>query len=263
MSGSGQGSQVTAYRSTAPDLSGRVAVVTGSTRGIGLAIAHKLGAAGADVLLNFAHDEAAADRALASLADLPGRAAVFRTDVAEGVTALCEEVRRRYGGLDIFVHNASSLRPAPALGTDPGTLDRSLAVAVRPLLVGAPQLAELMAGRRGRIIAVSSSGARRVVPGYAAAGIAKAAMESLVRYLAAELAGQGIAVNAVAAAKVDKSDGAIAPAVAKAIAARTPGGRLTTPQDVADVVSLLCTDEAAWLQGQVVTADGGLGLMAG
>jgi enoyl-[acyl-carrier protein] reductase III len=254
---------VTTHHPTAPDLTGRTALVTGATQGVGLAIARKLTACGAEVIVNYAHDDAKAAEAVRSLAGRPGTATAVKADVSGDFGALLDAARDRFGALDIFVHNTSYFRPAPTLATDPETTARSLAVAVRPLLSGAAGLADLMAGRPGRIVAVSSTGAHRVVPGYAAAGLAKAALESLVRYLAAELAGRGITVNAVSAAKLDKGDGAIPGQVAKAIAARTPGGRLTTPDDLADVVSLLCTDEAAWLQGQVVTADGGLGLVAG
>ena len=109
---------------------------------------------------------------------------------------------------------------------------------------------------------MSSSGARRVVDGYLGLGMAKAALESLVRYLAVELAPTGVAVNAVSTAKVDKGTDDPRPDLVRTLAARTPAGRLTTPEDVASVVALLCTDEAGWLQGQVITVDGGLALRA-
>ncbi|MFG3249681.1 SDR family oxidoreductase [Streptomyces sp. NPDC048187] len=254
---------MTTQHSTATALTGRTALVTGATRGVGFAVARKLCAGGADVLLDYAEDDSNAARAVGALAGLPGRATAVRADVTADFDALCDEADRRFGHLDIFVHNASHFRPAPTLASTPEQVGRSLDVALRPLLTGAARLAGLMAGRPGRIVAVSSTGAHRVVPRYAGAGVAKAALESLVRYLAVELAGRGIAVNAVAAAKVDKGDGTIPAELARTIAERTPGGRLTSPEDVADAVSLLCSDEAGWLQGQVVTVDGGLGLVAG
>jgi enoyl-[acyl-carrier protein] reductase III len=245
-------------------LTGRTALVTGGSRGIGLAIARKLGGCGAQVLINYARSDADADAAVRSFDDLPGRAAAVRGDVADPAQLgdVLTAAQDRFGGLDIFVHNASHLSRGGLLGTDPATVQRSLAVALHPLLYGAPRLAELMTGGAGRIVVVSSLGSRRVVPGYAAGGVAKAALESLVRYLSAELAGRAIAVNAVSTAKVDKGDGQIPAEALKPLVARTPAGRLTTPEDVADVVALLCADEARWIHGQVITADGGLGLTA-
>ncbi|WP_336053818.1 SDR family oxidoreductase [Streptomyces sp. CA2R101] len=248
-----------------PGLDKRTAVVTGATRGVGLAIARKLCASGVDVLLTYAHDDADAEQAARSLEGQPGHAVVHRSDAADpaSVDALLSEAHQRFGGLDFFVHNTSAFRPAAALDTSVESVDRSLAVALMPLTSGGARLAELMAGRGGRIIAVSSLGARRVVPRYMSAGIAKAALESQVRYLAAELAGRGITVNAVSTGKIDKGDATLPGEMVKALAGRTPAGRLTTPEDIADVVALLCTDEARWIQGQVITADGGLCLVAG
>jgi enoyl-[acyl-carrier protein] reductase III len=102
------------------------------------------------------------------------------------------------------------------------------------------------------------------VPAYLSVGLAKAALESLVRYLAVELAGRGIAVNAIATALLDKGDprSLAASELGAMLASRTPAGRLSTPADVADAVALLCADEAAWIHGQVITVDGGLGLRA-
>lgn len=243
-------------------LRGRVALITGGTRGVGLAVARRLCAAGCPVVLGYRADHAAAERAVKSLTGLPGAVDAVAGDVSRpaGVATLLDAVRSRHGGLDIFVHNAAHFTPMPATRLAASGVRADLATALTPLAAGAAGVAELMAGRPGRIIAVSSNGARDAVPAYASLGMAKAALESLVRYLAVELAPQGITVNAVSTSKIDKGPDTPAPDVAAVLAGRTPAGRLTTAQDVAGVVALLCTDEAAWLQGQVITADGGLGL---
>jgi enoyl-[acyl-carrier protein] reductase III len=241
-------------------LTGRTALVTGATRGLGFAIADKLSAAGCHVLLNYAHDDAVAEAAAKELAGRAGAVTLAKADVtdADAWRDLLDGVRADHGGLDILVHNVASARPMSALAAPVAAVHADLGTALDPLLRGAGTLAELMAGRPGRIVAVSNSGARRVIPRMPSLGVAKAALESLVRYLAVELAGQGIAVNAVSTAKLDK-EGAD-PAVVAALGARTPAGRLTRPADVADAVALLCTDEAAWIHGQVLTVDGGFGL---
>lgn len=251
-----------AVRGTTVHLDGRTAVVTGATRGLGLATARALCAAGCRVLVTYAHDEAAAQVALASLADLPGTAAAARADVndAAAMTALMERTAEEFGHLDVFVHNVSSLHPMTAAAADPAGVRADLGTALDPLLHGAGVLAGLMKERGGRIVACSSLGARAVVPHYTSLGVAKAALESLVRYLAVELAPLGIAVNAVASAKLDT--GRPPTAAEQRLARRSPSGRLTRPEDVADVIALLCTDQARWIRGQVITADGGLSLLA-
>jgi len=240
-------------------LAGRVAVVTGGTRGLGLAVARKLHASGCHVYVNYAHDDEAAEKAVAELSG--GTVTALKGDVADPdvVAGLLADVAGRHGRLDILVHCAVSFHPTPTGAPALDAVHADLAVAVNPLLAAAAPLASLMTGGTGRVVVVSSIGARRVVPAYASLGVAKAALESLVRYLAAELAGKGIAVNAVSTSKMD--EGRDDPA-GRALAARTPAGRLTRPADVADAVALLCADEAAWIHGQVVTVDGGLTIRA-
>ena len=243
-------------------------MVTGGSRGAGLAIARKLCGAGDDVTLVYGHSSGDAKLALDELAPLPGTARAVKADLTRvgAVEAVLDGVRERAGRLDVFVHSAASFHPGPAIGAQIDGVRADLALTVEPLLRGAPLIAELMAGGPGRIVVVTSNGSRDVVNRYVSLGLAKAALESLVRYLAVELAPQGITVNAVSTAKLDKGPDT-APAgpaaqLMEALARRTPGGRLTRPEDVADVVSLLCHADAGWIQGQVVTADGGLSLLA-
>jgi enoyl-[acyl-carrier protein] reductase III len=241
-------------------LTGRTALVTGATKGIGLAIARKLRSCGCHVVLNYAHDDEAAKAAVDGLDGLPGSSVLAKADITgqEGVEELVAAVGP---GLDVLVHNAASWHPMPAAKADLTGLHADVGTALDPLLRLAPALPGLMPGG-GRVVAVSSSGATRAIPGYVGLGVAKAAMEALVRYLAVELAGRGIAVNAVSTAKVDKGPGTPNAEMLPMLAARTPAGRVTVPEDVADAVALLCADEAAWIHGQVITVDGGLAIRA-
>jgi enoyl-[acyl-carrier protein] reductase III len=246
-------------------LDGKVAIVTGGTRGLGYAIARKLCASGCHVILGHLRSGPRAAEAVTALSGLPGSVSVIRADVREPAAAqtLVDAAIDSYGRLDIFIHNAATLAPMSALHPDVAAVRSEQDLAINPLLYGAPLFAKAMAADGGRVIAISSNGACRVVPGYLAVGVAKAALESLVRYMAAEFAGKAITVNVIATALLDKSDGsALAPPeIAAMLAARTPGGHLTTPAEVADAVALLCADEASWIQGQVITVDGGLGLL--
>jgi enoyl-[acyl-carrier protein] reductase III len=250
-------------------LGGKVAIITGGSRGLGRAIAEKLCASGCHVIVNYANSDLDAQDTINSLAPLPGSATLIKADISEhaALEAIVDKAIDLYGRLDIFIHNAATLHPMSAITPNTAAVYQEQSLALNPLLVGAGIFAKAMNEETGgRVIAISSNGACHVIPGYLSVGIAKAAMESLVRYLAAELAGKGIAVNAVSTALLDKdgpnTGGLASPAVTAMLAARTPAGRLSTPADVADAVALLCAPEAAWIHGQVITVDGGLGLLA-
>jgi enoyl-[acyl-carrier protein] reductase III len=240
-------------------LEGKIAVVTGGTRGLGLAIARRLCACGCHVYLNYAHSEQAAQQALEQLAGLKGTARLLREDVSvPGAAArLVEEVSARHGRLDVFVHNAATCHPMPAVQPHAGAFWDDVRLTLNPLLQAGPRLADAMGRHGGTVIAVSSGGAGATVPRFVSLGAAKSALESLVRYLAVELAPRGIAVNAVSTAKLDKQADRNGSGRVTATVARSSAGRLTVPADVADVVALLCTEEAAWIHGQVITVDGG------
>jgi enoyl-[acyl-carrier protein] reductase III len=243
-------------------LAGRVALVTGATRGVGRATAQRLCAAGAHVYLNYAHADGDAERAATGLAGQPGGVTAVKGDVrdADGLAGVLDRVETGHGRLDVFVHNVASLHPMEAATPDRTGVHADLATALDPLLYGIERVVKLMPEPGGRIVAVSSVGGHTVIPRYVSLGVAKAALESLVRYLAVELAGRDVTVNAVSTAKLDK--GEPLPPPIREMAARAPSGRLTTPGDVADVIALLCRDEARWIRGQVITVDGGQSLRA-
>jgi len=243
-------------------LAGRVALVTGATRGVGRATAQRLCAAGGHVYLNYAHADADAQRAAEELAGFSGGVTVVKGDVrdAAGLATVLDRVESAHGRLDVFVHNVATMHPMEATAPTAADVHADLVTALNPLLLGMERLVKLLPERGGRLVAVSSIGGRAVIPRYVSLGVAKAALESLVRYLAVELAARDVSVNAVSTAKLDK--GEPLPPPIRDMASRSPSGRLTTPDDVADVIALLCRDEARWIRGQVITVDGGLSLRA-
>jgi enoyl-[acyl-carrier protein] reductase III len=252
-----------------PILTGKVALVTGSGRGIGHAIALRLAEAGADIVVNYVRNQAPAEETALAVRALGRTAHVVRANVGkiEGLTELFDTVGKLWGKLDIFIHNAASGFNRPALEQKPEGWDYTMNVNARALLFGTQRAAALMApGGGGHIVAISSPGGQRVMPDYVAVGASKAALESLVRYLAVELAEQNIHVNAVSPGLVvtdalkhfaSLSDETTIP---RAIA-NTPAGRLVTPEDVAGVVAFLCSPAADMIRGQVIVVDGGYTLV--
>jgi enoyl-[acyl-carrier protein] reductase III len=246
-------------------LKGKVALVTGGSRGIGRAIVLKLAEQEVDVVINYLQHDAAA-REVQDLVVAKGRRAhIVRGDVGKPkvVKMIFEEVRDKFGRLDILVHNAAlgAFRPVTELEVFQWNI--SLDVNARALLLCSQEAVPLMEGRGGVIIGVSSIGSRRFMPEYGAIGISKAALESLIRYLAVELAPKGIRVNGVSGGLVDTDALRMHPHYEERKAegvARTPAGRLGTPEDLADVVLFLAEERSRWIVGQTIVADGGLEL---
>jgi len=242
-------------------LDGKVAVVTGGTRGLGRAIGAKLAASGCHVYLTYRHDGAAARSCAADLAGAKGVAVPVRADVTDpaAMAALLAHVRSEHGRLDVFVHNAASRHPMPAVGADPQAALADVSVAVAPLLRHAPALAELMAGG-GRVVAVSSTGARRVVPAYVGQGLAKAALESAVRYLANDLGPEGIRVNAISPGPMRTLAGAAIAGARKVYHATERNAPLranATLDAVGGTAVYLASDLGACTTGEVIFVDGG------
>jgi NAD(P)-dependent dehydrogenase (short-subunit alcohol dehydrogenase family) len=209
-------------------LDGKIALVTSGTHGLGLAIASKLCDNGAHVILTTSDDDVDIERAKTVLAGKPGSVTVTQLDIQDehSVRLLLDQVKQERGQLDVFVHHAVSPDLTPLLNI------------VEPL---AKSLQD---------------GGRVVVAGYTVTPV-----HGVIRTLALEMAWYRVAVNAVVTTVVDNGPMNIDPDLVDRLAIKSPSGRVTLPEDIANAVSLLCTDEAAWIQGQVITVDGGLELL--
>ena len=234
------------------DLHGKVALVTGGSRGIGRAIALELARQGAEVIVNYVRHHTSARETVDAIQAVGGNCHLIKANLADAdsMTLMFDEIRERYQHLDILVSNAASgvLKPMTELKVK--HWDWAMDINARALLFLAQQGAPLM--RAGsRIIAVSSIGAIRAIPNYTVVGASKAAVE---------LGPRGITVNTISAGVVDTDALKKFPnrdELIRASMERTPLGRMTTPEDVADVVMLLCSKRADMIHGQVILVDGG------
>ena len=241
--------------------------MTGSSRGIGRAIALRLAENGVHLVINYLRKKSEAEETAKSIRAHGVKCLVVRANVAEDadVEKMFEEIDQTYGRLDILISNAASgvLKPSYQLTTK--HWDWAMNINARALLPLSQGAARLMDKGGGHIIAVSSLGAVRAIENYAAVGASKAALGSLVRHLAVEMAPCGICVNVVQAGAVDTEALKHFPnreEILENTRKRIPAGRLLTPDDVADVVLLLCSDKARMIQGQTIVVDGGYSIMA-
>ena len=254
-------------------LNGKHALITGSSRGIGRGIALKLAAHGVTVAIHYHQNEAAAVDTLARVRKLGADGLVVQADVSrpEQITQMFRKVHGEFGKLDIFVSNARPEAGAffyPPMDITIEQWDAAFDSQPRAFLIGVREAASLMA-KGGRILAITYAEGSRTggLQPWVGMGSAKAALESLVRYLAVTLAKRGITVNAISPGWTEDSLLNTLPQQAQELIrswhARgwTPMGRLGTPEDVGNVVTLFCSEQAGWITGQVIYADGGASLM--
>jgi 3-oxoacyl-[acyl-carrier protein] reductase len=241
----------------------KVAIVTGSSRGIGAAIAKRLAADGVAVIVNYAGRKADADAVVAEIQNAGGRAAAFQADVSSPaeVAAMFDQAITLFGGVDILVNNAGIIQPGltQLADTDDALFDRLVSINLKgtfnTLRVAAKKLRQ-----GGRIVNFSSSVKALALPGYSIYAATKAAVETMTNIFAKELRGRNITVNAVAPGPTatdlflkDKT-----PQQIEHLAKMPPMERLAQPEDIANVVAFLVGPDGAWVDGQTLRANGGI-----
>jgi enoyl-[acyl-carrier protein] reductase III len=247
---------------------GKTALVTGGSRGIGRAIALKLGSLGAEVVVNYARNEDAALRTVAELAELGTGALAMRANLQDldELHALFVQVKERYGGLDILVNSAARglERPRNAIDSLPIHLRQTFELNVLAPWFAAKEALPLMQARGGgSIVNLTSLGARRYTPHYAAVGVTKGALDTLTMYLAAEMAPLGIRVNGVCPSWVDETGGvaAMSDEFGEKLRQAIPMRRHVTTEDVAELVVFLCSPASEMIVGQTIVIDGGVSVL--
>ena len=239
---------------------GKVALVTGASRGIGRAVALELARRGADIAFNYLRNHERAADAQSEIEALGVRCLRVRAHLgdADKIRGLFVDVAAAYPRLDILVNNAASGVQRSAEELEEKHWDWTMNVNARAPWLCSIEASKLMTGG-GSIVNLTSLGSQRVLPDYFSVGTSKAALEAVTRYLAVELAPKGISVNAVAGGLVDTGALKHFP---EGEQMRTAGretllGRMLTGEDIAKVVAFLCTEEAATIRGQVLVVDGG------
>lgn len=245
----------------------KVALVTGSSRGIGKATAIRLASEGYDIVVNYARSKKAALETAAEIEALGRKALVVKANVGdvEKIKEMFAAIAQEFGRLDVFVNNAASGVQRPVMELEESHWNWTMNINSKALLFCAQEAAKLMERNGGgKIVSISSLGSIRYLENYTAVGVSKAALEALTRYLAVELAEKNIVVNAVSGGAVDTEALKSFPNREELLAeakAKTPAGKMVEIEDIVGSIMFLLSDEAYMIRGQTIIVDGGISLL--
>lgn len=245
------------------DLKGKVAVVTGASKGIGAEIARSLAAAGASVVVNYASSKDGADRVVADIKGKGGKAVAVKGDVAKSadVKHIFDEAKKTYGRIDVLVNNAGVYKFAPLDENTEEEFHRQFNINVLGTLLATREAAKHFGADGGSVINLSSVASDKGLPGSSIYAATKGAVDSVTRVLATELGPRKIRVNAIRPGGVETEGvhaiGIIGSDFEKQMVAETPLGRLGQPDDIASVAVFLASDQSKWMTGERLTASGG------
>lgn len=245
-------------------LNGRVAIVTGASKGIGAAIARQLAAAGAAVVVNYAGSRAGAESVVSEITAAGGKALAVQADVAntEDVQRLVAQTIKAFGAPDILVNNAGVYAFAPLEEVTPEFFHRQFNTNVLGLLLVTQETAKHFSAKGGSIINISSVVTQLNLPGSTVYAGTKAAVDTITKVLAKELGGRKIRVNAINPGVVETegthAQGIIGSDFEKHAISQTPLGRVGQPDDVAKVAVFLASEDSGWISGETIITAGGL-----
>ena len=244
------------------NLTGKVALVTGASRGIGQATAIELAKAGADIVVNFIGNEAVAQETVEAIEALGRKAIKIKANVgdADDVQAMVDEAHATFGHIDILVNNAGITRDGLLIRMKDSDWDEVLNINLKGVYLVTKAVAKLMVKQRaGRIINMTSVSGVTGNVGQANYAAAKAGVIGFTKTCAKELAARGITVNAIAPGFIETAMTDVLPEkIKEGIAATVPLGRMGQPEEIAGVVTFLASDFASYITGQVLNVDGGM-----
>jgi len=243
----------------------KVAMVTGSSRGLGKALAIELAKQGYDIVVNYARSRSAAEETVKEIEALGRRAIMIRANVGDvkKLRTMFEQVKEEFGRLDVFVSNAASGVLRPIMELEETHWDWTMNINAKAMLFGAQEAARLM-DKGGKILGVSSLGSIRYLENYTTVGVSKAAIESLTRYLAVELAPLGIAVNTVSGGALDTEALKHFPnrdELLEDARINTPAGRMVEIEDMVKAAMFLISADSDMIRGQTIIVDGGRSIL--